>query len=308
LSPDAELIINNVPVSVSEKEFKHALNFSIVNEHAVFLDGVCVKNELQSLFSNKPDESIWSSGRHKDPETQAFIAWQNAKFSCDLAFRCSMSVVLAYRALENDYDFYSECAKQLLLELLEKNDELKSDVSVRQNQFHLYISLSYVLLLIYIKEKNLERIQNVANKISEHLYSDKSKQNIPVAVGNVLKVMMILLILFREHKHKKSRAKIINVAMEFSKKGFSLFKENSPIMHIYEFGRVFDDLVILQSYARIIEDESFSFKNFSLAQLEEKCSSSAIRLCNGKQKDYIIKSMFELSAYTDVDNAILIKP
>jgi hypothetical protein len=81
VDPKVSLVLSGHKVSEPCGEVTFPLNMEKLNQHDVTLDVKVISSSLVRLFSDLQDETISKKKRHYDAGAQAFIAWQNARFS-----------------------------------------------------------------------------------------------------------------------------------------------------------------------------------------------------------------------------------
>jgi hypothetical protein len=298
------LVIFGLQILTPSGKVAFPLDMEKINHHHITLNGKDISQSLPCLFSGIQDKTIWKNNRHEDDATQAFIAWQNAKFSKDIAFRCTMAVLFTYRALENSFEFYITEAERLIPELLSLNDKLTEDLSVRKHRFQLYTSLTYVFILLSLLKGDAKGVVEVGKSFFQHANQRINEDLIPPNAYNFVKISTLYILLF-EHI-EVSRTHINKQCLELAQNCFGLFKLSSPIEHFHEYKVIINDIVHIQALSHSFSSPSYLYRSMGKSQLKTLCFKSAMRIGECETAGVIQSKIEQVALQIEKENLSLV--
>lgn len=270
----ASIVIDGVKFSDASDEISLNINFNECFEPKITINETPIELELP-LFSNKADSSVFRKERHPDAETQAFIAYQNARFSSETAFKAASLVVLVYRVIECEMDQYDSFIINNINELLCSCKLLPEDLSVRKNSFQLQISLLYTGLMFHLYKGNVEDCWQLKRKFYELIINFNFDCYLAPSVYNIIKFHSITELFFNQEESGVNKLCVIENYFRESLHRISL---NSSIYHIDEFRRSFEDYQNLVALKKIQLGEISSFRGKSRDAMTALIIDNAVRV------------------------------
>lgn len=291
-SPSAsKIMIDAVDISNASNEISHRLDFNECFDPIIAIDGEPAELDFP-LFSSKKDNSVFRKERHPDPESQAFIAYQNARFSSDTAFKAASLVVLMYRAIECEMCQYDSFINNKINELFSSCKELPDDNSVRKNSFQLQISLLYTGLMFHLYKGNIEDCLQFRTRFYELIVNFNFDCYLAPSVYNIIKFHSLVELFFNQ---KSSNANNLSVIENYFRESLHRISLNSSINHIDEFRRSFEDYQNLVALKKIHSGEISSFRGKSKDAMAVVVLNNAIRVDSAPAIKKITKTLNKLN-------------
>lgn len=282
--------VNGNSIERASREVVMELDFVAPVEHNLSINGKRVDFKYP-LFSHKQDGTVAQAERHPDFETQAFIAFQNAKFSDDTAFRCSSLVILVYRIIEQELHYYDDVIHDLFEELLQEIECLPFNGSVRRNPFQLKISMLFVMYMLSLARENeslekdvSQRLFNLLAKVDESAYIAPSLYNI---------VKFLSLIALKKSVVDPSIQSLCELSWKFLNLSFSKLKPTSSVVHLNEFSRSYNDCLQLNVLEKLLVSELASYRGKGVNEVKSEILASCIRFSNHSRLQ-IIKNRLKI--------------
>lgn len=276
--------------SSQEENLKFKLNYHKVNNHEDFLPlETCMQLE-HKLFSSEGDKTLWARLRHPDPETQAFIAWQNAQYANDVAFRHVNLVVLLYRLIDGNKLKALDDIHRLVDEVLKLNDQLSLAPGIRSNKYHLKLSVMYAALLYTIYSRDHVNFIKIINEIFNELNIEELYADFKTIFFNFNKVLMIAYLYSNDSAERLKLTQLSSKLLKHSLNQFDDdFRNEDDIAYLKEFAIPLTDTAFLQAMKNVDSKNGNNYNNGikihfaeTRAELEEKLATRAVRASLGE--------------------------
>lgn len=289
LTPESgdNIIVHGINVNDKTTDVKVPISYTRCIQHDFYVNGKPVEFDL-ALMSSKQDNFVAKSQRHTDPETQAFIAYQNANFSPDTAFRCSSMVVLIYRIIEEGLSIYHDKIGEIASELFVNVDNLSSNGSVRRNPLQLKISMYYAMYVFYLSEGETLKSDEIKNDFLKLLSDLDPEGYIAPSVFNIVKFLSLCAIDISISNSDIS--KYSEQCWKFIGLSVCGLSPASSIHHLDEFSRAYGDFLQLSALSKILNGEIATYRGKDANKIKSEIIESCIRFSSTPKLDQIKKN------------------